>query len=194
MAKNTKKSTRKNTTHKSTTQKTTSSKASMKDSNRKISVFGVIWRLMLCIAVPLGGGFAISLLSQNAMTQFGEFEQPLLAPPAWLFPVAWTILYILMGIASFFIFYKGAKDTKKSNTALVIYGIQLILNFCWTIVFFNLQQRWLAFAILAVMWILIIVLLSKAKSLSNIAFFCLLPYFLWTTFAAYLNIMIAILN
>lgn len=164
----------------------------------KLSTFGKIWRVVLCIAVPLGGGFLISLLTMNAMDKFGALKQPPLAPPAWLFPVAWTILYILMGVASYLIWHVGFKGKKNDKSTakyvLILYGVQLALNFAWTPVFFNMEQYWIALAILAVMWILEIIILVKIRKLSMPAFWCLIPYLLWTTFAAYLNISIAILN
>lgn len=167
-------------------------------SKNKLSTFGKVWRFVLCVLVPLGGGFLISLLTRDAMGQFDTFKQPPLAPPAWLFPVAWTILYILMGVASFLIYLayaNGKKNEKKiACTALTLYAIQLVLNFAWTPVFFNAGLYWVAFAILMVMWLIEIVVIVKAFKVSRAAFWCLLPYLLWTTFAAYLNISIAILN
>ncbi|MBQ3325564.1 tryptophan-rich sensory protein [Candidatus Saccharibacteria bacterium] len=164
----------------------------------KLSTFGKIWRVMLCIAVPLGGGFLISLLTMNAMDKFGAMKQPPLAPPAWLFPVAWSILYILMGIASYLIWHAGFKGKKSDKStakcALILYGVQLVCNFAWSPIFFNMGQYWIALAILAIMWILEIIILVKVRKLSMSAFWCLMPYLLWTTFAAYLNISIAILN
>ncbi|MBR2588798.1 tryptophan-rich sensory protein [Candidatus Saccharibacteria bacterium] len=74
------------------------------------------------------------------------------------------------------------------------YGLQLVLNFCWTIIFFNFGLFYVAFGVLIVMWALIIVLMINSAKISKAAMFCLLPYLLWTTFAAYLNISIAILN
>lgn len=170
-----------------------------KKKTQKLSTWGKIWRIALAIAVPLCGGFIISLFTRDAMTKFGSFNQPPLAPPAWLFPVAWTILYILMGLASYFIWKKGydskkAADKSASRTALVIYAIQLVFNFVWTPLFFSLGWHWFAFAWLLVMWILIIILMAKAYKISRPAFWMLLPYIIWCTFAAYLNCGIAILN
>ncbi|MBR3135145.1 tryptophan-rich sensory protein [Candidatus Saccharibacteria bacterium] len=159
-----------------------------------MSAWGIIWRVILCVAVPLGGGFIISLLTMNAQEVFGQLNQPPLAPPAWLFPVAWTILYILMGLASFFIYYYGTRDKEARKAALIFYGIQLAFNFAWSLVFFNAKQYYVAFAILVVMWILIILTMAKASKVSKLAVACLVPYLLWVTFAGYLNIMIAILN
>ena len=167
-------------------------------TKNKLTTWGKIWRAAICIAVPLVGGFLISLLTRNAMDQFGALHQPPLAPPAWLFPVAWTILYILMGMASYLIYLKliNGKKSEKSTarTALIVYGVQLVLNFIWTPIFFNANQYWLAFAVLLFMWVLEIILIVKTYKISRPAFWCLLPYLLWTTFAAYLNISIAILN
>ena len=170
----------------------------MTKTKKKNSTFGKIWRIALCILVPLGGGLVISLLTRDTMEKFGTFNQPPLAPPAWLFPVAWTILYILMGIASYLIYtkYRDGKKAEKSlaKTALIVYGIQLVLNFIWTPLFFTAGLYWVAFAVLMLMWIAEIVLLVLAFKTSRAAFWCLLPYLIWTTFAAYLNIGIAILN
>ena len=80
-----------------------------------LSTWGKIWRIALAIAVPLGGGFIISLFTRNAMMKFADFNQLPLSPPAWLFPVAWTILYILMGIASYLIWKKGHDSNKTAE-------------------------------------------------------------------------------
>ncbi len=172
---------------------------SNKKNNQELSTWGKIWRIALAIAVPLCGGFIISLFTRDAMSKFGSFNQPPLAPPAWLFPVAWTVLYVLMGLASYFIWKKGydsrkAADKSASKTALIIYGIQLIFNFVWTPLFFSLGWYWPAFVWLLVMWALIIVLMMKAYRISRPAFWMLLPYIIWCTFAAYLNCGIAMLN
>ena len=165
----------------------------------KLSTWGKIWRIVLSIAVPLGGGFIISLFTRDVMMKFGNFNQPPLSPPAILFPIAWTVLYVLMGLASYFIWKKGhdsrkAADKKLAKTALIIYAIQLVFNFAWTPFFFVLDAFWFAFVWLIVMWILIIVLMVLARKISKPAFWMLLPYIIWCTFAAYLNCGIAILN
>lgn len=171
---------------------------SQKSKKQALTTFGKIWRIALCIAIPLGGGFIISLLTRDTMEKFGNFNQPPLAPPAWLFPVAWTILYILMGVAEYFIYLKFATGNKQEKAlakgGLILYNIQLVLNFIWTPVFFNAGLYWVAFGILAAMWVLIFALIFIAFKTSKPAFWCLLPYLAWTSFAAYLNISIAVLN
>ena len=180
------------------TTKSKNTKPKTTKSKTKLTPWGKTWRACICVATPLLGGFLISLSSRGAMGQFGMLRQPPLAPPAWLFPVAWTILYVLMGVACYLICLKyltGAKAEKpKARAALIIYALQLVVNFIWTPVFFNAGLYWVAFAILVVMWLLEIVLITLAFKLSKPAFWCLLPYLLWTTFAGYLNVSIALLN
>lgn len=90
------------------------------------------WKnLITCLAIPLAVGSLSALLTRNNMEAFDSINKPPLAPPGWLFPVVWTILYILMGIASYLVLM-----SKKSNdTALTVYGIQLAFNFFWSIIF-----------------------------------------------------------
>ena len=183
----------------SATKSTTAKSASTKKTQAEPAAWSKIWRILLCILVPLGGGIIISLFSRDSMVQFNAMKQPPLAPPAWLFPVAWTILYILMGVASYLIYraFTKTRNSKVQNNAriaMILYGVQLVLNFIWTPLFFNANLYWVAFAVLLLMWILEIILLVKTFRLSRAAFWCLFPYALWTTFAAYLNISIAILN
>ena len=157
-----------------------------------------IFQIIIAILIPLGGGLLVSLLTRDAMGQFNSFKQPPLAPPAWLFPVAWSILYILMGFASYLV-YRQYKTSKKAGqiaakSVLALYVVQLILNFAWTPIFFNLGQFWLALVVLLVMWLVEALVLAKARKISRPAFYCLIPYLLWTTFVGYLNISIALLN
>lgn len=194
MANKSQKSKTKQTAAKSKTSKIT--RISAKTPKAKVGT--KIFQIIIAILVPLGGGFLISLLTRDAMGQFNSFKQPPLAPPAWLFPVAWTILYILMGVASYLIYRQYRTSKKAEQTAakstLVLYAVQLILNFAWTPIFFNLGQFWLALVVLLAMWLAEVLILAKACKISRPAFYCLIPYLLWTTFAAYLDISIALLN
>ena len=155
------------------------------------------WVATGLIFLPLMVGLVSSALTGDAMMTFGKLNQPPLAPPAWLFPVAWTILYILMGVASYLIYRLNPKTKaeKKIQTAeLIIYFVQLFFNFMWTIFFFRLEMRWFAFGWLIVMWLMILALICMCAKNRKAAAWCLVPYLLWCTFASYLNIMIAILN
>ena len=153
--------------------------------------FKKVGKIILAILIPLLVGGISALITMNQMELFETVAKPPLAPPRWLFPVAWTILYILMGIASYLLYIA---DTQEGREALVLYGIQLFFNFFWSIIFFNLEAYWFALIWLFIMWIIILLLLIKSKKVDERAFWLLLTYFIWTTFAFYLNFGIAILN
>ena len=116
------------------------------------------WKtLILFILMPLAVGGASALFTMDSMMTFeGVAKQPL-SPPGWLFPVVWTVLYTLMGIASYLVYASDAPREQK-NKALWLYGIQLVVNFFWSPVFFNLQAYLFAFIWLVVLWILILFL------------------------------------
>ena len=154
-------------------------------------------RTLGLIALPLGVGIVSSLLTSDAMAHFGRLNQPPLSPPAWLFPVAWTILYVLMGLASDRLVRHvpvNEQERTMRKVALVLYGLQLAVNFAWSIVFFGLSAYWVAFAMLVVMWLHIAVLTVLAFRLDRSAGIMLVPYLAWTTFAGYLNAAIALMN
>lgn len=174
-----------------------STKKSTKTNTKPTPMWKKILTLIVCIAIPLAVGGASAALTGDAMSKFGSFNQPPLSPPGWLFPVAWTILYILMGIASYLIMRKktiNKTDRSNRNKALWVYVIQLGFNFAWSLFFFLAGLYWFAFAWLMIMWVMIIILMVYAGRRSKAAVWCLLPYLLWCTFAAYLNFGVALLN
>jgi tryptophan-rich sensory protein len=129
----------------------------------------------------------------GAMEDFSALEQPPLSPPGWLFPVVWAILYTLMGVASYLVVTSGGPQ-KQINTAITVYGTQLIFNFFWSLFFFNLNLFYFSFAWLVVLWLLIIATLLLFSRLSQKAGYLMIPYLLWVSFAAYLNLGVAMLN
>ncbi|MBR4329350.1 MAG: tryptophan-rich sensory protein [Candidatus Riflebacteria bacterium] len=152
---------------------------------------------VVAIVVPLVVGGISAFISSNAMNTFGTMKQPPLSPPAILFPIVWTILYIMMGVSNYLIWVKTPSDEKlilARKRGIVLYGIQLFMNFCWSPIFFNVGYYYLAFIWLIVLWALILTLIIIIWKLSKTAACLLIPYLLWTTFAGYLNMMIAILN
>lgn len=149
--------------------------------------------LVKSIAVPLLVGLLAGLLSGSGMETFGALSKPPLAPPGWIFPVVWTLLYILMGIASWLVLYSGA-EKKQINEALSFYGAQLVANFIWPILFFRCEWYLLAFAWLVLLWILIAKTIKLFLPISKEAAYLLILYLLWVTFAGYLNLGIAVLN
>lgn len=149
------------------------------------------WKhFITAIAIPLAVGGLSSLLTNKAMDSFSQLNQPPLSPPTWLFPVVWSILYILMGIAS----YKIALSDKPNDTALTLYGIQLGFNFLWSIVFFNLGWYLFAFLWLLELWLLILLTTISFYKISKSAAYLMIPYLIWVTFAGYLNYGVYLLN
>lgn len=149
-------------------------------------------RLLICLAIPLAVGGVSALLS-GGMSDFDQLRQPPLAPPGWLFPIVWTILYLTMGYASYRILESDAPQQKKQN-ALTLYGMQLFVNFLWPLVFFRLELYLTAFLILVVLWLLILLTIRSFSRIDDTASDLFLPYLLWVTFAGYLNLSIFLLN
>ena len=149
-------------------------------------------KLLICLAIPLVVGGLSALVTNSAMQAFGTLNQPPLSPPPWLFPVVWTTLFILMGIASYLVLTAG--QPYRARTALTVYGIQLVFNFFWSILFFNLQAYWVAFVWLILLWLLILLNMVLFYRLDKRAGYLLIPYLVWVTFAGYLNAAIALLN
>lgn len=176
------------------TKKTTTKKTIKKKSENGFKKFLIAAGFIL---LPLVIGIISLLVTGDAMMGFSKFNQPPLAPPAWLFPVAWTILYILMGVASYLIYRikpRNKTEEKLQKTESVVYFVQLFFNFMWTILFFKFELKWFAFGWLIMMWLMIFALIFMCAKNCKAAARCLVPYIIWCTFAAYLNVMIAILN
>lgn len=150
-------------------------------------------KLIICIAIPLIGGAIVGFLSRGGMEAYEQLNQPPLSPPGWLFPVVWTILYTMMGIASYPVLTSDAFP-QDINSALTVYGLQLAMNFAWPIIFFNLEMRLLAFFWLVHIWLLVLLCIRLFKDISPTAAKLMVPYLLWLTFAGYLSLMSYLLN
>lgn len=168
--------------------------ASMKTGPSKmVPSTGRDWFVMIVIVVfPLIVGTLSSLTTRKAMLHFNEMSKPPLSPPAWLFPVVWTILYLLMGISFYLIFSKRLNNTDYS-IAIFLFILQLLLNSIWSPIFFNRQFYLTSLVILLSMWVLILFMMMYFFTISRIAALLIVPYFFWCTFAAYLNAAFAYL-
>ena len=149
---------------------------------------------VISILIALGVSGLSALVTKNNMSVYTDLNKPLLAPPMIVFPIVWNILFILMGISSALVYVKGKDDKQKRNEALRAYGLQLVVNFLWSIIFFNMRAYLFAFIWLIVLWLLIIYMIVKFHQISDIAAYLQLPYLIWVTFAGYLTLMIFILN
>ena len=147
---------------------------------------------LICLAIPLAVGGLAALLS-GGMGNYKVMNQPPLSPPGWVFPVVWTLLYLLMGEASYRVLTSGVEKT-EIRTALIAYGVQLFLNFLWPLVFFGGQMYLTAFLILIALWVGIFVTMRLFSKINETAGDLLIPYLLWVTFAGYLNLGVFLLN
>ncbi len=145
------------------------------------------------ILIPVAVGGLAAFLTRNSMDIYSKIEKPPLSPPGILFPIVWTILYVLMGIGSTIIYNNPIKGEQSKN-ALTVYGVQLLVNFFWSILFFNLEAYLFSFVWLVVMWLLIILMIVLFSKINKAAAYLQIPYLLWVTFAGYLNLMIYLLN
>ena len=148
--------------------------------------------LLKSIALPLLVGILAGLLTRNSMETFSVLNKPPLAPPAFLFPIVWTILYILMGVS----FYLIQNNSNKKNCpkADTLYYYQLIVNFLWPIFFFRLEWYLFSFLWLLLLCILVFLMIQCFSKISKLASWLNIPYLLWLTFAGYLNFAIWWLN
>jgi tryptophan-rich sensory protein len=128
----------------------------------------------------------------GSMDSFASLDQPPLSPPGWLFPVVWSILYILMGISSYLI--TQSNKPARSKTALTVYGVQLFFNFMWSIIFFNFEAYLFAFIWLLALLALVIINAVLFYRIDRRAGLLFIPYIIWVIFAGYLNFGIFLLN
>ena len=147
-------------------------------------------RLLICIFIPLAGGGLAALFS-GGMSLYETLTLPPLSPPGWVFPVVWTILYLLMGIAAYII-----SDPRICNNdvALRYYYAQLAINFLWPIVFFRFKWFVASCVIILILLILELATYFEFRRLDHTAAKLLIPYLIWTAFAAYLTIGVTVLN
>lgn len=149
--------------------------------------------LVIAIIIPFLGSGIASFLSGGGKEVYLNITRPPLSPPGWVFGVVWPILYFLMGVASYRVYMKE-EIIKKGSNSIFIYGIQLVLNFLWPIIFFGLRLYGVGFIELIVLFIFIVITFIKFYKVDKIAGIMILPYLLWTIFAGYLNFGIWFLN
>lgn len=148
--------------------------------------------LIIAILIPLIGGFIISLITRGGVNNYTEnLIKPSFAPPSILFPIVWTILYILMGYSSYLIY--DSMDCHK-ETCLLLYALQLFINFIWPIIFFNLQARLFAFLFIILLDIVVGLMIYCFYGVNKKAAYLNIPYFIWLIFATILNFSVYILN
>ena len=145
------------------------------------------------VAAALSVGLLSALFTMGSMGIYNDILTPLLAPPSWVFPVVWTILFFLMGVSAARIKLSAAPKQQK-DSALRTYYLNLAVNFLWSIIFFNFRAFFFAFIWLLLLLALIIITIVKYYKIDKIAAYLQIPYALWVAFAGYLTFAIWWLN
>lgn len=147
-------------------------------------------RLIIITIITFVVGSFFSFFTMNSMETFKELEKPINVPGI-LFPIVWSILYLLMSISCYII--SCSKDENK-NEAIIIYSIQLVINSVWSLIFFGFGAYLLGFIWIVILAVTVIIMIVKFYNINKKAAYLNIPYILWILFAAYLNFGIYILN
>lgn len=152
----------------------------------KIKTYGI------SLLIALGVGIVSALLTNMGMESFERANKPALTPPNIVFPIVWTILFILMAISSGRV-YLLPKSEKRSK-GLLFYAMQLGANFIWSILFFNFAAYGFSFLWLIFLWVLILLMILYFWRVDKLSSYLQIPYLLWVSFAGYLNFSVWLLN
>ena len=149
--------------------------------------------LIISILLAQGIGFLSGFLSMSGSSTYENFNKPFFSPPGWIFPVVWTILFFLMAVAAYRIWMVGKSggDVKK---ALLLYSIQLFLNFLWSIIFFRFRLYAIAFLELLLLLVFILLTTFEFYRIDKPSAYLMIPYIAWVSFAGVLNYAIWMLN
>jgi benzodiazapine receptor len=149
----------------------------------------LLYALVITISVGAMAGFATASSIGN---WYEHISKPSFNPPNWLFAPVWTALYIMMGTALFLIWKQP--PSRERSKALTVFGIQLFLNFIWSFIFFNFHQIGLALIDIILLLSFIVVTIYNFRQLNRTAFWLMIPYLIWVTYATVLNAAIFRLN
>ena len=142
----------------------------------------------------LGACFAAAM--SGAMFPPGEWyetlRKPSWQPPNWLFPVAWSVLYLMIAVSGWLVWQERA--THAMAVPMIVYGVQLVANFLWSALFFGMKRMDIALIEVGILWLSIVATIVVFWPVSTTAALLLLPYLAWVSFAAYLNFVMLRLN
>ena len=147
-------------------------------------------RLIIIIIITFIVGSFFSFFTMNNMDTFKELKKPINVPGV-LFPVVWSILYLLMSISCYII---TTNDDKNKDNAIIWYGIQLVINSLWSLIFFGFSAYLFSFIWIILLLISVIIMIVKFYKIDKTASYLNIPYVLWILFAGFLNLGIYILN
>ena len=144
-------------------------------------------KLFVSLLITLSVGIIAGLFTRTAVHGwYALANKPSFNPPNWLFGPVWTILYIMMGIALWLVWKTEAEKTIK-QTALILFAVQLMLNFIWSFIFFYYQQTGWALADIILLWLAILCTIIWFNKITSTAAWLLVPYIFWVSFASLLN-------
>ena len=149
--------------------------------------------LLKNIILPVGGALIVGFMTKGGMNIYNSLKKPVITPPSIVFPIVWTILYVLMGIAAYRI-YMNNRSGRDDKGAYFYYLIQLAINFLWSFIFFNFRLYGISFILIIVLLVLIIVTTIKFFKNDKLSGFLMIPYILWVSFASVLTFFIYMLN
>jgi benzodiazapine receptor len=152
-----------------------------------------IFKLIVSLLLPLGIGAFAGIFTMDAIPGWYEtLTRPSFNPPNWVFGPVWTALYFLMGISLFLIWNQSL--SKERNRAILFFSIQLILNFCWSFLFFYYHQLGMALVEIILLWLSIFLMILRFYKIRPLAAYINIPYLLWVSFATILNAAYYLLN
>jgi tryptophan-rich sensory protein len=153
----------------------------------------LLFKLLVSIILPLAlGAIAGMFTSQSVPEWYATLNRPSFNPPNWIFGPVWTTLYILMGISLFLIWKQDL--SKERNLAILIFLLQLLLNFAWSFIFFYFNRIGFALIEIVFLWISIVIMLVLFYKIKPMAAYINIPYLIWVTFATILNASYYLLN
>lgn len=151
-------------------------------------------KLLISILIPLLVGSSAGFFTSSGVNGwYASANKPWFNPPNWIFAPVWTALYILMGIALYLV-WKTASEKSVKRNAIILFAFQLALNFCWSFLFFKMQEPGWAFVEIISMWFMILLTILWFRKISTTAAWLLIPYISWVSFASILNYAIWKLN
>jgi len=154
-----------------------------------------LYKILVMVVTCLVVGYLSSNVTQTSVnTWYPTLNKPFFTPPNWAFPVAWTTLYIFMGVAAGLVWSRIEYEADVVRKGLTYFAIQLALNALWSYLFFGLKNPLLALAEIVLLWLMIYETYLPFKKVSKIAGYLFVPYLAWVTYATALNASIWWLN
>lgn len=160
------------------------------DKNRLLEVAKLVASIVICQLAGLVGSV---FTTPSIPTWYAALRKPSFSPPNWLFAPVWITLFILMGVSAYLVWRKGLEG-QGVKVALAIFIVQLALNTTWSVVFFGLHSLLGGLVVITILWVAILLTILRFLKISNAAGLLLVPYLLWVSFAAVLNLFIWRLN